>query len=90
MPSLPISRRTTHRLLKLASLGLAGLLSGCNISSDHSADVSFKPISTETEFTPYQDLPENIDAVQTPTLHHSPSARRLQISSVGYPHHSGQ
>jgi hypothetical protein len=92
MPSSS-ARRTARRLLKLASLGLAGLLagllSGCKASPNDAASVpTDSHISSNVEFTPsdttaphYPDLPASIDARQIPALHHSPSARRLQYGS---------
>jgi hypothetical protein len=89
------ARRTTRRLLKLASLGLAGLIAGllsagCNASPNKAASAPTDlHISNNVEFTPSDttaahslDLPESIDARQIPALHHSPSARRLQYGSV--------
>ena len=77
MPSLT-ARRTARRLLKVASLGLAGLLagllSGCNATPD-STDIS------TTTYTWSTHLPKSLDAVQVPPLRHSPSARRLQMGS---------
>jgi hypothetical protein len=87
MPSSS-ARRTARRLLKLASLGLAGLLagllSGCNASHNDATNVSpYVHISTDDSQTANQpDLPTSIDARQIPALHHSPSARRLQSGSV--------
>jgi len=76
MPSLT-ARRTARRLLKVASLGLAGLLagilSGCNATQDATN------ISTTT-YTWSTHLPKNLDAVQVPPLRHAPSTRRLQGS----------
>jgi hypothetical protein len=77
MPS-PSARRTARRLLKVASLGLAGLLAGllagCNATEDSSN------ISTTT-YTWSTHLPKSLDAVQVPPLRHSPSTRRLQTGS---------
>jgi hypothetical protein len=94
MPSSS-ARRTTRRLLKLASLGLAGLIAGllsagCNASPKKVASAPADlHISNNVEFTPSDttaahspDLPESIEATQIPALHHSPSARRLQYGSV--------
>lgn len=87
MYSLPVSR-TTRRLLKIASLGLAGLLagllSGCNTSPDNAANPHSHTIgdSSDTVSTSYSDLPESIEATQVPALHHPPSARRLQYGSI--------
>jgi hypothetical protein len=77
MPSLT-ARRTARRLLKVASLGLAGLLAGlfagCNATPD-STDIS------TTAYTWSTHLPKSLDAVQVPPLRHSPSTRRLQTGS---------
>jgi hypothetical protein len=77
MPSLT-ARRTARRLLKVASLGLAGLLagllSGCNATPDSTN------IST-TSYTWSTHLPKSLDAVQVPPLRHAPSTRRLQMGS---------
>ena len=81
--------RTHRRLLKVASLGLAGLiaglLSGCN-SADasvrtHDSQVAADPASAGAAFQSSQ-LPPSLDATQIPALHHPPSARRLQYGSV--------
>jgi hypothetical protein len=68
------ARRTARRLLKVASLGLAGLLagllSGCNATN----------ISTTT-YTWSTHLPKSLDSVQVPPLRHAPSTRRLQTGS---------
>jgi hypothetical protein len=90
------ARRTTRRLLKLASLGLAGLIAGllsvgCSAASpSKSANVQADPrISSNVEFTPSDtsasqdsDLPPSIEAREIPALHHPPSARRLEYGSV--------
>jgi hypothetical protein len=81
------THRTARRLLKLASLGLAGLLagllSGCNPPPDAPTDPH---VSSNADFTPSgsqrPDLPVSIDARQIPALHHSPSARRLENGSM--------
>ena len=91
MPSSS-ARRTARRLLKVATLGLAGLLagllSGCNASPNAATVPTDLHISSNVEFTPSDttmphslDLPTSIDARQIPALHHSPSARRLQFGS---------
>ena len=80
--------RTKRRLLKVASLGLAGLiaglLSGCN-SADASVRTSKPQIATgsvsSSGVQPSQ-LPSSIDATQIPALRHPPSARHLQYGSV--------
>jgi hypothetical protein len=80
MPS-PTARRTARRLLKVASLGLAGLLagllSGCNATKDSTSPTN---IST-TAYTWSTHLPKSLDAVQVPPLRHAPSTRRLQMGS---------
>jgi hypothetical protein len=80
MPSLT-ARRTARRLLKVASLGLAGLLagllSGCNATPDSTAPTN---IST-TAYTWSTHPPKSLDAVQVPPLRHAPSTRRLQMGS---------
>jgi hypothetical protein len=72
------ARRTARRLLKVASLGLAGLLagllSGCNATPDSTN------ISTTT-YTWSTHLPKSLDSVQVPPLRHTPSTRRLQTGS---------
>ncbi|MBB5328661.1 hypothetical protein [Tunturiibacter gelidoferens] len=72
------ARRTARRLLKVASLGLAGLLagllSGCNATPDSTN------ISTTT-YTWSTHLPKSLDSVQVPPLRHAPSTRRLQTGS---------
>ena len=86
MPFLP--SRTKRRLLKVASLGLAGLiaglLSGCN-SADASVRTSKPQISNDSISSsgvhPSQ-LPSSIEATQIPALRHPPSARHLQYGSV--------
>jgi hypothetical protein len=83
----PARQTIARRLLKLASLGLAGLLagllSGCNAPPDAptsphlSSNVDFIPTTSQSP-----NLPASIDARQIPALHHSPSARRLQDEST--------
>ena|ERR1700754_1143527 len=91
MSFLPASR-TRRRLLKVASLGLAGLLAGlfgCTESPDSSAtnvttpyaQGSIDALSPDTG-TEAQPLPPSLDATQIPALHHQPSARHLQYGSV--------
>jgi hypothetical protein len=87
MPSSParrVSHRTTRRLLKLASLGLAGLLagllSGCNASPAAPANTYIS--SDSRSATNRSDLPESLDARQIPALRHPPSARRLENGSL--------
>ena len=78
------ARKTKRRLLKLASLGLAGLfaglLSGCTATlSASSSTQSSTPYSDSLRTTP---LPESLDATQIPALRHPPSSRRLQLGSL--------
>jgi hypothetical protein len=87
MSFLPASR-TKRNLVKIASLGLAGLLagllSGCN-SADasvrtsgntkpHAATDSLSPDGSEMQ---PNELPKSIEATQIPALRHPPSARRV-------------
>jgi hypothetical protein len=87
MPSLPASR-TARRLLKLASLGLAGLLagliSGCN-SAQTTATATETPLSsysgvssTSSPDNDFYRLHHSLDARQIPALRRPPSTRRLQ------------
>ena len=86
MHFLPASR-TKRRLLKVASLGLAGLiaglLSGCSDSHgttastpNHSSD-SLSPDAASSS-----ELPKSIEATQIPALRHPPSSRSLQYGTV--------
>jgi len=88
MPFLPASR-TKRNLLKVASLGLAGLLAGLLAGCLDAPEVSannFAPISSDTLSTDLaaQDagLPKSIEATQIPALRHPPSARHLELGSV--------
>ncbi len=93
MPFLPGSR-TTRNLLKVASLGLAGLLagllSGCNSSPALSASSHPRSGSADTSSTwsseDFSELPQSLDARQIPALRHPPSARRLYYGSVPNSH----
>jgi len=97
MPSTKPSR-TARRLLKLASLGLAGLLAGliagCTASPEDAVNVPpYAHISNDWEFTPatapnpkLTNLPDSIDAHQIPALRHPPSARRLEYGTVHLSH----
>ena len=84
MSFLPASR-TKRNLIKIASLGLAGLLAGllagCNsadasirTSRTHAATDSPSPAPYATQPT---GLPKSIEATQIPALRHPPSARRV-------------
>jgi hypothetical protein len=89
MHFLPASR-TKRRLIKIASLGLAGLLAGL-LSGCDSADASVHSSKLQTADyssvdaltgTEVSALPASIEATQIPALHHAPSARRLQFGSI--------
>ncbi len=94
MHFLPVSR-TKRRLLKVASLGLAGLIaglfSGCSDSRsttastlNHSSDsLSTDSLSPEAaSSTRLSQLPKSIEATQIPALRHPPSSRSLQYGTV--------
>jgi len=88
MPFLPASR-TKRNLLKVASLGLAGLLAGllagCLDSPQTTASLrSATSTDTLSAGLSAQDasLPTSIDATQIPALRHPPSARHLQLASA--------
>ena len=93
MPFLPASR-TTRRLFKVASLGLAGLLagllSGCNSSnnnasaSSRSGEPTYSSSASATD--DFSQLPQSLDARQIPALRHPPSDRRLYYGSVPNSH----
>jgi hypothetical protein len=92
MPSLPASR-TTRRLFKLASLGLAGLLagllSGCNASPQTASQTqSDTSVSTDSPSSDFYSLHRSLDMTQIPSLRHPPSARRLDYGSVHLSHAS--
>ena len=91
MSFLPASR-TKRNLLKVASLGLAGLLAGllagCNDSPDTTVSVTAPNLSTEsfnpdaaTQADP-SPLPQSLDATQIPALHHPPTSRSLRYGTV--------
>jgi hypothetical protein len=81
MHFLPASR-TKRNLIKIASLGLAGLiaglLSGCNGTANASVTANHSDISAQGQ-TP---LPASIEATQIPALRHPPSSRSLQLGTV--------
>jgi hypothetical protein len=86
MPS-STARRTSRNLLKIASLGLAGLLagllSGCTDTQDASTSTPYSsPYSDAYRPANSAPLPESLDAVQIPALHRPPSARRLEFGSL--------
>ena len=78
------AHRTKRRLLKLASLGLAGLLAGLltgctdTLSTTSSTEYS----TSSSDFRSATPLPESLDATQIPALRHPPSSRRLQAGSL--------
>jgi predicted component of type VI protein secretion system len=91
MPFLPASR-TKRNLLKVASLGLAGLLAGllagCNDSPDTTVSVTVPNLSTESlnpdagnQAEPTA-LPQSLDATQIPALHRPPTSRSLRYGTV--------
>jgi hypothetical protein len=90
MSFLP-SSRTKRRLLKVASLGLAGLLagllSGCNDYPDTTVTTPYTQLASDNSFTPDlstnpQQLPPSIEATQIPALRHPPTSRSLQYGSI--------
>lgn len=88
MPSRPHSNtaRTARRLIKIASLGLAGLLAGllagCSDAPPRTiVNTSYASADTAVRFDGSQ-LPANLDSVKIPPLKHAPSARRLEEGSV--------
>jgi hypothetical protein len=82
MHFLPASR-TRRRLLKVASLGLAGLLAGllagCNGTPNTVATSPQTEVSAGTQST---QLPASIEATQIPALRHPPSSRKLQLGTI--------
>jgi len=91
MHFLPASR-TKRNLIKIASLGLAGLLagllSGCNDSPNRTdasvnapARIAGDSLTPDAGLQPAH-LPNSIEATQIPALRHPPSTRRLQLGSV--------
>jgi hypothetical protein len=90
MSSLKPSR-TTLRILKLASLGLAGLLAGllagCNAAPKSTATNSYDA-QTESAGSRNSSIPPSLDATSIPALKHPPSARRLDYGSVRLTHQS--
>ena len=91
MSFFPASR-TKRNLLKVASLGLAGLLAGllagCNDSPDTTVSVTVPNLSSEylnadtaTQADPAA-LPQSLDATQIPALHHPPTSRSLRYGTV--------
>jgi hypothetical protein len=83
MSFLPTSR-TRRNLIKVASLGLAGLLAGL-LAGCNSADASIRTSRAQTAADSVSpdgslaqpELPKSIEATQIPALHHPPTARRV-------------
>ncbi|GGA74885.1 hypothetical protein GCM10011507_27830 [Edaphobacter acidisoli] len=78
--------RTARRLIKLASLGLAGLLAGllagCSETPPHTiVNTSYANADTALNFDGSQ-LPPNLDSVRIPPLKNAPSARRLEEDNL--------
>lgn len=78
--------RTARRLIKLASLGLAGLiaglLAGCSDAPPHTiVNTSYATADTAIRYDG-SHLAPNLDSVSIPPLKHAPSARRLEEGSV--------
>ncbi|HXC94291.1 MAG TPA: hypothetical protein VNU92_01265 [Edaphobacter sp.] len=83
MSFLP-SSRTKRRLLKVASLGLAGLLAGL-LSGCNAADASVRTSKSQLASDPAtqsNQLPKSLDQTQIPALRHPPSTRHLQYGTV--------
>jgi len=82
MRFLPASR-TKRNLLKIASLGLAGLvaglLSGCSGTASASVPADHSEFSADGQSP---KLPASIEATQIPALKHPPSSRSLQLGVV--------
>jgi hypothetical protein len=84
MPSKHIPRNS-RRILKLVSLGLAGLLAGllagCMNSPKTVSANPYNDLYNADQFDS-SNLPPSLDANGMPPLRHSPSARRLDGDSV--------
>jgi hypothetical protein len=85
--------RTTRRILKIASLGLAGLiaglLSGCSASPDSTpiritGNWHFATLNSQNLHSSQPYISK-----QSPALRHAPSARRLDYGSY-HPNHPTQ
>jgi hypothetical protein len=83
MHFLPASR-TKRNLIKIASLGLAGLiaglLSGCTGTASASVPANHSFETSSDGQSP--NLPTSIEATQIPALRHPPSSRSLQAGTV--------
>jgi hypothetical protein len=78
MNFLPASR-TKRNLLKIASLGLAGLIAGLLSGCNGTANAS---VATNRSGDRNPQLPTSIEATQIPALRHPPSSRSLQVGVV--------
>jgi hypothetical protein len=74
--SQPVSR-ISRRLLKLASLGLAGLIAGL-LSGCTSADDNSIRARTYAQEINASDLPASLEARQAPPVHHTLISRRFE------------
>ena len=79
------TNRTARRLLKIASLGLAGLLAGllggCSASPKTVGMTSYAYGASSGQLDASTSTP-TFDSRSTPPLRHAPSARRLEAGSV--------
>ena len=87
------TNRTARRLLKLASLGLAGLLAGllagCS-ASPKTVGMTSCAYGASTGQLDSVNLPHTLDSRSIPPLRHSPSTRRLEAGSVRFNHPTAQ
>jgi hypothetical protein len=88
MPS-PKAARTTRRFLKLASLGIAGLivglLSGCTSTPTSSTVATYtQPSSLDFNFSTRQ--PTGLYTNPTPSLRHAPIPHRIESWADQTPH----
>jgi hypothetical protein len=79
MHFLPASR-TKRNLIKIASLGLAGLIAGLLSGCNGTANASVATNHSSADQSP--QLPASIEATQIPALRHPPSSRSLQLGTV--------
>lgn len=70
-------RRTARRLLKVATLGIAGLVAGLLSGCSSDAAARFSTWRSGDSLTATRRL-ENLDYRRTPAIHHSPSLHRNQ------------
>ncbi len=78
MSSSPPVSRISRRLLKLASLGLAGLIAGLLSGCTCSADDNSTRAQTYAQELNATDLPTSLEARQAPPLHHALTNRRFE------------